>query len=255
MQWPDSILQIIGNETYTVDKTGLSGSRVLLFGDKVLKIFNQRREADREYSMLCWLQGKLPVPKVLDYRHQLENSFLLMTKAPGVMSCSPDYLTKQELLAELLAKGLHLLWQVDTRGCPCKAGLDLRLEAAARNVKQGRIDFDIGRHGFSRPSDLLQWLKEHRPDEDLVFSHGDFCLPNIFLSGHTVAGFVDWGAAGAADRYQDIALCCRSFKYNMEGVYGGGKYGDFAPELLFEKLALKPDEEKLRYYILLDELM
>lgn len=86
-------------------KPAFRAARVLLFGDKVLKIFNQRREADREYSMLCWLQGKLPVPKVLDYRHQLENSFLLMTKAPGVMSCSPDYLTKQELLAELLAKG------------------------------------------------------------------------------------------------------------------------------------------------------
>jgi len=36
-----------------------------------------------------------------------------------------------------------------------------------------------GENGFENPEEFLQWLKENRPDEELTFSHGDFCLPNI----------------------------------------------------------------------------
>lgn len=36
--------------------------------------------------------------------------------------------------------------------------------------------------------------------------------------------------------------------------YGGKAYPGYKPELLFEKLGLVPDWEKIRYYILLDEL-
>lgn len=56
-----------------------------------------------------------------------------------------------------------------------------------------------------------------------------------------------------ADRWQDIALCYRSLKQNFGGKFGA-KNRDFSPDALFEKLGIPKDPEKLRYYILLDEL-
>lgn len=95
---------------------------------------------------------------------------------------------------------------------------------------------------------------DNRPDEDLVFSHGYFCLPNIFLKDDKVSGFIDLGNMGIADRYQDIALCYRSLNNNLAGAYGGKVYGKIDDNLLFDCLGITPDYEKIRYYILLDEL-
>lgn len=41
---------------------------------------------------------------------------------------------------------------------------------------------------------------------------------------------------------------------SFEGKYGGQKYENINPDILFEKLGIEPDWEKIRYYILLDEL-
>lgn len=101
---------------------------------------------------------------------------------------------------------------------------------------------------------LLSWLEANRPEEELVLSHGDFCLPNIFLEKEKLSGFIDLGRMGLADKWQDIALCYRSLKHNFEGYYGGKVYEGFDPDILFEALGIEPDWQKLNYYILLDEL-
>lgn len=117
-------------------------------------------------------------------------------------------------------------------------------------VEQGTY----GDNGFASPADLLTWLKDNRPAENLVFSHGDYCLPNIFINQNKVSGFIDLGRSGIADKYQDIALCYRSLKHNFEGRYGGKIYEDFNADILFDKLEIEPDWDRIRYYILLDEL-
>lgn len=62
---PDKIKSIIGDKPYSIDKVGMSNSQVLYFDDMVLKIENQSEESDNEHRMMAWLDGKLPVPKVL----------------------------------------------------------------------------------------------------------------------------------------------------------------------------------------------
>lgn len=101
-----------------------------------------------------------------------------------------------------------------------------------------------GEKGFAGPAELLAWLKENKPAEELVFSHGDCCLPNIFVREERIEGFLDLGRSGVADRYQDIALCYRSLKSNFAGRYGGKpiEYADAA--WLFDELGICPEWEK-----------
>ena len=80
-------------------------------------------------------------------------------------------------------------------------------------------------------------------------------MPNIFAYGETISGLIDLGKMGPADRWQDIAIAIRSLGHNFDGRYSDGKrIFDFKPQMLLNALDIKFDEEKYRYYILLDEL-
>jgi len=79
-------------------------------------------------------------------------------------------------------------------------------------------------------------------------------MPNLFLNKDRFSGFIDLGNCGIADKYQDIALCYRSLLHNFAGVYTGKAYPKLDEEMFFKELGIEPDWEKIRYYILLDEL-
>lgn len=257
---PEEIQKLIKDETYTVDDVGMSESTVILLQDKVLKIQPDNEETRNEHDMMVWLQDKLPVPKVLGFVIEGEKNYLLMSRIPGKMSCDEVYMEKPQQLAEALARALQMLWQADVSDCPAVFDLNKKLEMARYNVENGLVDLDnvdpetFGEGGFANPQALLDWLIANRPKEERVLVHGDFCLPNIFLQDGRVSGFIDIGKTGIADKWQDIALCYRSLCHNYQGDYGGKVYEDFDPAILFEKLGIEPDWEKIRYYILMDEL-
>lgn len=260
LEIPQTIKQKIGSRPYHCDSVGMSDSQVLMFDDRVLKIETTREEADNEYRMMNWLAGKLPVPEVLAFAKENGRNYLLMSRVEGRMLCDEAYMNKPKELIQLLAKGLKMLWSVDVKECPNHIGLKERLALAERNVREGLVDMDhveedtFGEKGFKNPEELLNWLKENQPEEDLVLTHGDYCLPNVFGSEGKINGFIDLGKCGVADRYQDIALCYRSLSHNCDGTYGGSVYTDVKPEMLFKELGIEPDWEKIRYYILMDEL-
>lgn len=260
MKLPERIKTYIGTAEYELDTTGKSGSSVLLFQDKVLKIGREGEETDREIHIMEWLKGKVAVPEVICHEKQKGMSYLLMSRLSGVMACNPVCMNHQEELTAALAAGLKLLWQVDISDCPYESNLNQKLKMARYNVEHGLVDMELcepdtfGEGGFKSPKELLTWLEENRPEEESVLSHGDYCLPNIFIQDGTISGFLDLGKTGIADPYQDIALCYRSLKHNYQGKYGGGISVEFNPDSLFEKLGIEPDWGKIRYYILLDEL-
>ena len=262
---PENIKNLIRTEKYSIDSVGMSDSTVILFDDKVLKIQTItdqaiRQEAENEYRIMCWLKDKLPVPKVLAFEKEEAKSYLLMTKLSGDMACDDKFMSNPEQLVDMLAEGLQMLWQVDISNCPFDWRLDRKLQMAKYAVDNNLVDLDnaepdtFGENGFKSPRHLLEWLYENRPEEELVLSHGDFCLPNIFLSDGKVSGYIDLVRTGVADKWQDIALCYRSLMHNFEGRFTGKQYYGFKPEMLFEKLKIGPDWDKIRYYILLDEL-
>lgn len=260
MQLPEKIHNLILEEDYQTDSIGMSDSSVLLFHDKVLKIQPCSEESENEYRMMLWLRGKLPIPQVLAYEIADDKSYLLMSRCSGKMSCEERYMQKPDLLTKLLANGLKKLWKISILDCPADWRLKRKLEIAKKNVEQGLVNPDnvepdtFGENGFRDPEALLQWLYDNQPEEELVLSHGDYCLPNIFGVDSEPTGYIDLGKTGVADKWCDIALCYRSMSHNFSGKYQGHAYPGYDDMLLFRELGLEPDWRKLRYYILLDEL-
>lgn len=257
---PSKIKSFIDNKPYTVDDIGQSGNQVLIFKDMVLKIEENSTSMAEQVHLMQWLDGKISVPKVLAYEVEGEKSYLLMSKIGGTMSCDTYYLEHPEILTEALACGLKMLWEIDIHDCPRVRDLDTILKEARIQVENNLVDLDnvepttFGEGGFKRPEHLLEWLENNRPSFEPVFSHGDYCLPNVFLVNGQINGFIDLDRAGVGDKWNDIALCYRSLHHNFNGTYGGKVYKDFNTDLLFEKLGIEPDWEKIKYYLLLDEL-
>ena len=259
---PEAIRKAVGTEKYTVDKIGESGSEVRIYDNYVLKIQLQSPETDNEYQFVRWINGRLPVPSIPAYEIHNGLAYTLMTKAEGKMLCDIDLLQTPELVIELAAKGLKMLWETDVHDCPCSVSrLSNRLKAAEYNVAHDLVDIEntepetFVKGGFKNPAELLDWLKNNRPPEDIVLTHGDYCLPNIFAKGDRISGFIDLGKAGPADRWQDIAIAIRSLDHNFDGRYFNGKpIFDFKPQMLLDALGEEMNEGKYRYYYLLDEL-
>lgn len=259
-QIPASIKELLAGKSYQKDSMGLSESTVLLFDDMVLKIQQTNKEIKNEYSIMKWLEQSEKLPHVLAYEQQEQQSYLLMSKMQGELSCDKQYMTRPEVLFRIVTEGMKWLWSVDISDCPCNNTLAHKLKQAEFQVTHGLVDLEntepetFSENGFANPEALLQWLYENQPKEELVLSHGDYCLPNIFAKEDAFCGFVDVGRMGIADKWQDIALCYRSLAHNFAGKYNGISYGTFDASLFFEMLGVEPDWKKIRYYILLDEL-
>ena len=257
---PEQINKKLGSQCPDKDTVGLSMSSVLIYPEYVLKISPSGEESSDEAAMMRWLQGKLPVPKVIEFISQGGKDYLLMEHLTGEMSCSPGMLRDPEKLVSLLASSLKMWWAVNPEGCPVDQSLDRKLQIAEKNVLSGYASTEdaqpdtYGPNSYSSPRHLLEWLKENKPEEDPTVTHGDFCLPNLFFSGDTLTGFLDLSRSGISDKWQDIALCWRSLKDNLHGRYASDPIDEHYEDLLFKYLEIDKDEEKLRYYILLDEL-
>ena len=256
---PESIRRIVGERIPESEGIGMSGADVYYLDDRVLKIEDDNRESRNNLAMLRWLDGKVPVPKVLAEETAAGKRYLIMSRLQGKMACDEGYLDHPEELVKMLADGLRMLWSVDAKDCPCDQTLDHKLENARYTVENGLVDMEnvdpdtFGEQGFESPAHLLRWLEEHRPEESPVLSHGDYCLPNVFFKNGQASGFLDLGRCGQADKWLDIALLWRSLRDNFNGSYGYDD-PDFEPDCLFRELDMEPDWEKIRYYLLVDEL-
>jgi aminoglycoside phosphotransferase len=106
------------------------------------------------------------------------------------------------------------------------------------------IEDNIYTKGMSSVEDIYRYLVEHKQEEELVFTHGDYCFNNYFSDGDDITSYIDMGRGGVGDKYQDVALCVRQLR-NYDSKY---------IDMLFEFLGVEPNYEKIKYYILLDEL-
>ncbi len=255
---PDDIAVAVRNGALADVTIGCSGTRVLRVATsgaspRYLKLASAAHigELHAEKARLQWLQGRLPVPAVLASGDDGTRACLLLTEVPGLMACDSRLEGRREAVVRALAMGLRMIHDVDVTACPFDERTASKLATARARLETGMVDEDglsaqASKLGGAR---LLRWLEEHvSTDEDLVFTHGDYCLPNVLLDPQAIVvrGFVDWGRAGIADRYVDLALAARSLTYN---------FGDGWESVFWEAYAIEAvDGEKLEYYRLLDEL-
>lgn len=248
----EELRHLLGNETWHIISIGCSGTYVFRIGEAYLKI-NPASAVDRlndERTRLEWLQGRLPVPRVLYYGADASYEYLLLSAIPGIMACEQSLRDNIPKVVRLLAQGLRMIHSVPIHDCPFDRSLPVAMELARQRVEAGLVDeSDFGaEQAGKRASDLYAELLTQRPQtEELVFTHGDYCLPNILLDWqrNCISGFIDLARAGIADRYHDLVLAARSLAFNFDARW---------IPLLFQEYGLaEPDEDKIRFYKLLDE--
>jgi len=249
---PETIRRCVEGHPYREENIGMSDSRVLMFDDMVLKIEKDGSLTARQSTMLHWLRGKLPVPEILEEELSDGIRYTLMTRIRGMMSCAEECMLTPEKTVSAIAEGLHLLWSVNIESCPRTYSFDDMLADAERRLPQ--IDRSIWEGHYSTPEQQLCRLYENKPDEDFVFAHGDYCMPNVMLIEGRISGFIDLGQCGAADRWYDIALMQQSLARNFSGFFGGRAYDGYRENMLLHALEIKSDKEKLSWHQLLDEL-
>lgn len=213
------------------------------------------RELRHEAERTEWLAGRLPVPQVLFAGEDADRSYLLTAAVAGVdaATLATEHAgADMAQIARLLADGLRQIHALPIADCPFDHRLPRQIQRARRRVESAAVDpsdFDEDWQGRT-PDDLFAELLETQPpDEDLVFAHGDYCLPNILLSdldtGGHVRAFIDLGRAGVSDRYRDLALCRRSLIRNC---------GPASVPHFFAAYGLpQPDEAKMTFYRMMDE--
>jgi aminoglycoside phosphotransferase len=203
---PQSLSNKMGNPEWTLITLGCSAAQVYrLLADSgevtYLKVLERHSHLSlqEENERLEWLHGKLPVPEVKAYLIEQDHEFLWTSEVVGVHAADRSWANQLTLMVPLLAKGLREIHQINVADCPFDKRLNMRIQEVEHNIIAGLVDeddFDIERMG-KKAVDLFLELKASIPkNEDLVFTHGDYCLPNIIIHENNIGGFIDWGTAG-----------------------------------------------------------
>lgn len=175
-------------------------------------------EIEDEAKALRWLKGRIRVPDLLgEVVHTEGRAYLLTSELPG-RDLSNWAITELEEVVSHYADALRELHSLSYEKCPLDQRLAIKIERARERVRRNQVDLDDldpVRRGWSSDA-LVRELDRTRPtSEDLVFTHGDACLPNLIWDGLSTVGHIDLGRAGIADRHQDLSLALRSLAKNL----------------------------------------
>lgn len=254
---PDNLRRLLGSsKDWTQVGIGKSGDicfrvKIQTNRDAFLKFHtgNQKKYFEHEVEACKWLHSLGFVPDILGFGRNQQHHFLLSSAVPGKdLAHSLGELAPDEIV-RICAQSMRSLHKVSIEACPFDQRNSIKVERAIERAKAGLVmlsDLDPSRKGWSLEQLTCELTQKIPKSEDLVFTHGDFCLPNIISNGNSFTGFIDLGRCGIADRYQDIALCLRSLNANL-----GNSCRDLF--LKYYDPSMKLDEHKVFFYELLDE--
>ena len=227
---------------------GKSGAKVFEYDNYIIKIDNDINRLKIETNALEKFSCK-EIPKVLEFNINKDKAILKMSKIYGTMLCDGLYLSNLELLYNVLSKSFHFLWNYKNINNFKFYTIDdviKNLQKEKENYPE--IDKVLDETNFKSIEDLLKFLIENKPKEQLVLSHGDLCLPNIFGNNESFSGFVDCQKFAIRDIYYDIIDCTYSLYNNFYGIFNSGKYTGYDEDIFFERIGLKKNIDKFNYY-------
>jgi kanamycin kinase len=202
-----------------------------------------------EAARTRWAAGWLPVPEVLELGSDGEVDWLLTRALAGRDATAAQLRADPARLVPLLAEGLRQFHELPVDECPFGFRVDDALADAGRRVEAGLIDPAEHLHAEYRhlgAEGALAELVRLRPaGEDEAVCHGDYCLPNVFLTGARVSGFLDLGELGVADRWWDLAVGAWSVTWNC---------GPGWEELFYRAYGVTPEPDRITFYRLLYDL-
>ncbi len=195
-----------------------------------------------------WLKDYLLVAEVIFYELYDTYEVLCISEIMGSDFKKIRKSINSNEIIKLYARGLKKLHDLPLGNCHIVSDLDNKLEKALERVEKSLVnykDFEDEYKGIL-PKDLYKLLINKRPlEEELVFTHGDYCFDNIILSSDKSIGYIDLGNSGLACKYQDIAIAVRSIKHD---------YGDEYLDIFFKEYGLSQiDQNKIEFYTILDE--
>lgn len=215
---------------YTTDGRNLrteSCSDVFLYthplkGGLILKTRDVRmrpQEPDllAETVALTWLQDKLPVPEYRCFHVKGDTQYLLMTQLEGVTGIHPEATGDPAHLVAEFARGLREIHALDIGSCPMDWRMSRFFSWAEGLIESGALD-DRVPEGENRTFllDRLSELMEAVPgEEDLIVTHGDYCLPNVIFRDGALRGYIDLSYAGVGDRYLDLVSARGTIQRNL----------------------------------------
>jgi aminoglycoside phosphotransferase len=201
-----------------------------------------------ERDRLGWLAHRLPVPEVLGFDAGEDVERLLVSELPGTAAHLTEAVPRATVLG-VVADALRRIQAVDVASCPFRATTCDEIAEARAMVARGAIDEPgfLAVTGLSPAAALarITALVAARPPRDAVWSHGDFCLPNVLIDGHRLGGILDWGLARVADPARDLAMLEGSLRHNL---------GEASVSEFYAIWGARPPREQVEMFDLLDEL-
>ena len=202
-----------------------------------------------EHDRLSWLENKLLLPNIVTYSLHENREFLLLTKIAGLPADDEEWFTDIASMIEVIAEGVRTIHSLPQADCPFDASAEALMTKAERVVRfqllnQNKLSAVYRNRTIN---DLFNELIHLFPaNEDIVFTHGDLCLPNIIIQNQTSVGFVDLGLAGLGDPHRDLSLIVRSINRN---------FGEKWVRFFFDAYGHDVDKRKMEFYTLLDQFI
>jgi len=200
-----------------------------------------------EVRRLHWIGNRLPVPQALFHETIDGVTYLLITEIQGKPSHEYKEVLYPQKVVESLALTLRQIHELPINECPFNTILEDELAESNHRVQKGLLD----RVAFvsatgQEPETLLEELENQRYIvQDLVFTHGDYALPNVIMQDNTVTGIVDWGIAGIADKHRDFMCIEKSINRNLGPEWTSLFYDEYGET--------EVDVKRIQFYWQLDQ--
>lgn len=195
-----------------------AGSFVLKVSDK-----DQAKVVRQEFRILKTLKSKeVWVAEAIFYCVEGAKEYFLFSRLKGkdlTTFTDAPAIIKHKLVASC-AKALRMIHSWQPKLKKDENWLSNTLKRA--KPKENYLIQGISQFNNRNALELYEFAKanlEHNPT-DLVFGHGDYCVPNVLIQSNKVTGVVDWGDAAYLDKRFDLATAVMSLRYNFkEEVY------------------------------------